>query len=993
MDADGFTDIGLWVPNQSAVTPREAGEWYFLVSGGSALTTRIAPDPNFPPGAPGAPPSIRFTPIPFGNDIYAQFGDEFAQPIVGNFDPPIVASEIGVSQTPPNSGPIAAVIAHSMTNRDRAVLHVLQLASDPDGDPLSLISVESAQNGEIAFAADGTIEYTPAANFVGSERLSYTITDGKGGNGQGLIQIEVHSAGEFLAAVADFANTDEDIPIAIAVLANDVYGMNEALTIVSIDDALHGEISSNPDATMRYTPAANYHGSDSFGYTIRNSLGTESTARVTVTIRPKNDVPQAESFNLQVREDGATVIMPLDHALDIDGDTLVLRAVSSPNHGTVEPYSDSAVRYQPSPNFFGTDSITYEVLDGSGERASGTIEITVAPENDPPRAIDDDVRGVEDEPLNIHVLINDDDVDSTSLNITSISSPLYGTATSRDNGVIEYMPRRDFYGEDEFTYTIADENGATGIATVKLIVLPQNDPPLLELPLADSQFLDGDRIELDLGSHFTDADAIQLTYEVVGLPVGIQLDPQTGRLTGLIAKRASAYSPYQIAVFARDSDGLMADAQFIWFVNNPPPIVRDDHYDVPEDTSVVDNVSENDADPDTDFLSYEVMQSPSSGILQFDHSGGFTYIPSSNFHGEDSFVYRVTDEDDGRDVGTVTIVVAPLNDQPTMSKPFADIQKYDGELMDLALTDYFQDPDDDPLEFEVTGLPSSIQLDSFTGRLRGSLGRNASAQSPYQLTVYARDGEQLTSTATTTLFVSNPSPLPMDDEYELPEDTALTGHVGLNEIDPDGDSLSYAIILNPERGLLAFDDSGHFSYAPESDFHGTDAFTYRVTDDDGGTAEGTVMITVTEVNDNPFGTDIRVDTREDEPLELELSRYVIDADGDPLTIDTAFEPDHGTLSSNDDGTVTYMPFKDHVGSDDFSFTIIDGHGGRLSLPVHVTIEAVNDPRRSAQPRGCKVRGLERCRHVDTGGISGTREEVRSARSRREIDDLGPIRAY
>jgi hypothetical protein len=153
------------------------------------------------------------------------------------------------------------------------------------------------------------------------------------------------------------------------------------------------------------------------------------------------------------------------------------------------------------------------------------------------------------------------------------------------------------------------------------------------------------------------------------------------------------------------------------------------------------------------------------------------------------------------------------------------------------------------------------------------------------------------------------------------------------------------------------------------------------------------MITVTEVNDNPFGTDIRVDTREDEPLELELSRYVIDADGDPLTIDTAFEPDHGTLSSNDDVTVTYMPFKDHVGSDDLSFTIIDRHGGRLSLPVHVRIEAVNDPRRSAQPRGCKVRGLERCRHVDTGGISGTREEVRSARSRREIDDLGPIRAY
>ncbi|MGQ9503918.1 MAG: Ig-like domain-containing protein [Thermogutta sp.] len=84
LDQDGFDDLGLWVPNRSGQTPGEAGEWYFLVSGGQSLLNRIVVDPikgwNM----------IEFTPKPFGNDIYLQFGDEFALPVVGNFDPPVV---------------------------------------------------------------------------------------------------------------------------------------------------------------------------------------------------------------------------------------------------------------------------------------------------------------------------------------------------------------------------------------------------------------------------------------------------------------------------------------------------------------------------------------------------------------------------------------------------------------------------------------------------------------------------------------------------------------------------------------------------------------------------------------------------------------------------------------------------------------------------------------------------------------------------------------
>ncbi|MCH5374053.1 MAG: dockerin type I domain-containing protein, partial [Planctomycetes bacterium] len=79
MDMDGIDDLGLWVPDRAGVAPTEAGEWYFLVSGGTPLSTRIAAEAG----------TADFKPVPFGNDMYASFGDEFAIPLVGNFDPPV----------------------------------------------------------------------------------------------------------------------------------------------------------------------------------------------------------------------------------------------------------------------------------------------------------------------------------------------------------------------------------------------------------------------------------------------------------------------------------------------------------------------------------------------------------------------------------------------------------------------------------------------------------------------------------------------------------------------------------------------------------------------------------------------------------------------------------------------------------------------------------------------------------------------------------------
>ncbi|HUT13235.1 MAG TPA: hypothetical protein VMY42_22290 [Thermoguttaceae bacterium] len=85
IDQDGIDDIGLWVPDRSGGTPEETAEWYFLVSNDPSGSLRENGPATYSVNMLDHP----FEPVPFGSDQFAQFGDEYGVPLVGNFDPPV----------------------------------------------------------------------------------------------------------------------------------------------------------------------------------------------------------------------------------------------------------------------------------------------------------------------------------------------------------------------------------------------------------------------------------------------------------------------------------------------------------------------------------------------------------------------------------------------------------------------------------------------------------------------------------------------------------------------------------------------------------------------------------------------------------------------------------------------------------------------------------------------------------------------------------------
>ena len=88
---------------------------------------------------------------------------------------------------------------------------------------------------------------------------------------------------------------DEDTALAVAapgVLANDRDGDGDPLTAGTLSPPSHGTLTFNSDGSFRYTPLANFNGTDAFVYQIDDGkTASKPAATVTLTVNAVNDPP------------------------------------------------------------------------------------------------------------------------------------------------------------------------------------------------------------------------------------------------------------------------------------------------------------------------------------------------------------------------------------------------------------------------------------------------------------------------------------------------------------------------------------------------------------------------------------------------------------------------------------------------------------------------------------------------------------------------------
>ena len=167
---------------------------------------------------------------------------------------------------------------------------------------------------------------------------------------------------------------------------------------------------------------------------------------------------------------------------------------------------------------------------------------------------------------------------------------------------------------------------------------------------------------------------------------------------------------------------------------------------------------------------------------------------------------------------------------------------------------------------------------------------------------------------------------------------------------------------------------GSYSYAPSADVTGTDSFVYTVSDGAGGTDSATVTITVKEVttDDPPVASDDMDMTLEDFVLVRGAGSGVLANDtdidsGNVLTVTSFGQGSNGSVTIGSDGSYSYAPSQNFVGTDSFTYTITDNLGAQSTATVNVTVNQIDD----AVAIGGNTSGSG---DEDAGAITGTRRE-------------------
>ncbi|PIV99197.1 MAG: hypothetical protein COW42_11800, partial [Deltaproteobacteria bacterium CG17_big_fil_post_rev_8_21_14_2_50_63_7] len=258
-----------------------------------------------------------------------------------------------------NDPPIAADdVATTSVNRP-VDIPVLANDTDPEGDTFSIQGTSTA-NGGTVLSNGQTVTYTPSANFLGTDRFTYTVIDEREASSSAFVDVTVAQTGNPPALVDDDFSTNEDTSVVLNVLANDQYA--GVLNVVSVTNSPYATNVINVDNTVTMTPVGDVFGPMEFSYTVQADNGWYATANVRVLVISVNDPPVANDDRTVTATRPVTLDV-LNNDTDIDGAAFTVIGVTNPANGTAVINADFSITYTPGAGFNNEDTFNYTLED------------------------------------------------------------------------------------------------------------------------------------------------------------------------------------------------------------------------------------------------------------------------------------------------------------------------------------------------------------------------------------------------------------------------------------------------------------------------------------------------------------------------------------------------------------------------------------------------------------------------------------------------------
>ena len=811
-----------------------------------------------------------------------------------------------------------------------------------EGNVATLLEAGISYSGETgSFSVDATTDVYQSLDV--DEEISvvvnFTVTDSEGlSDNTGTITFTVRGTNDvpvIVVAESDITGTgvEDDGAITGTIVADDVDdGAILAFSIEEGDSAANGGATVDPETgAWTYTPNANFNGVDSFTVTVSDGLGGAVTQVVDVTVTAVNDATeidvssQSAATHVEAVDANAPVatlvagqvsltdVDALDYdtgtftASVVDGDATDLLdldtsgsvsvvdgavSVGGTQVGTVTGQGTATLSVSFLAAAFAADvqavvnalsyattddtpvssrDITLDLTDGDGAAAvQQTISVTITASNDSPIAVNDAFGVTEGSFASAFNVLNigtaDNDPENDTLSVTALADLADGTLPVGGSAAVGVSAG-----------VITTDWGAE-------VTLQSNGQLFYNLTSSTARFN-------ELAAGETAVDSFIYTIS----------DGNGGTDTATVSVTITGINDAIVAV----SDTITATEDTAASVTGNL-LANDTDVDINDIPTIVDASSSVTATAVATADGFRITTVDGIVVL-LSANGDYTLTaPDSLAPGVTStatFQYTVQDSGSAQSTTTVTVRVTGNNDAPTAAEVTLVASNEDTVrvITEAQLLTGASDVDTGAV-LQITDLSltsgNGLLVDNEDGTWTYTPDLNDNGDVTFSYT--ASDGA-LTATASATLDLLPVNDAPVaqaDAAVSTDEDQAISGTVTATDV--DGDSLSFALASGgaPSNGSVTVASNGGYTYTPDADFNGVDAFTVSATD--------------------------------------------VDGDSLSFALASGGAPSNGSVTVASNGGYTYTPGANFNGVDAFRVSVSDGKGGTDTVVVNVTVNAVND---------------------------------------------------
>jgi large repetitive protein len=688
------------------------------------------------------------------------------------------------------------------------------------------------------------ITYTVNAGATAGDDAFNLIASGPSGDSDPIpVTVTVTNAAPSCSAPAPVSVTKNAAGSAIAVACTDADG--DPLTLSAGGGPAHGTLSAFSGGQATYTPAQGFSGSDGFSATAGDGHGATSAAQA-IAITVVNHAPTCSGQT--VSAPNATKVTISLSCTDPDGDPIAAVTLGTPSTGTVVHSPGAGVNvvdYTPPAGFTGAATFPFTASDNDAAPATSapaTVTVNVAPPpNRAPVCNAVDTATLHATAVDITLACTDPDRDAFTLAATGLTANS-GTLSAVNGSKITYTPTATFAGTATFTYTATDKAASPATSAPATVTIKVNALP--SCSIATPVNVDKNKTTT-LAITCTDPDsATAPTIAVSAAPTNGTFDPKTKAYTPNTG--FSGNDP--LTVVPKDDKGQTGTGLTVPVaVVNHAPVCTQQSVGTPYATPMFVSVSCK--DPDGDAIGKYTATSGAHGQVRHvlnDPPERFQFTPESSYSGPASFSVVAADNDINpltSSPATIAVNIAPQGNQPPTCDAVPALTVPKNTAADTTFKVTCHDPENGPVKVAIASIANNGDVkvldDGVTVRYRVHKGWSG----PDPFVVVGVDNQLLTSAQMPVDLTVGPNHTPAcsDQAVTVAAGAAIT--IPLQCTDPDGDALQYAVADAPGLGTLTTASPTSVTYAAGA-YGGSDAFTFRASDDDPTTPRSSPNATV-----------------------------------------------------------------------------------------------------------------------------------------------------